>query len=83
MNGRIAQGAGVDQVRIEVPVLGQRQRLVPVDRAVGTGVDDLLLPLCALGIDHHDAVAAFDDGIVVRGADTCRKRSDGGGLSNY
>src|SRR5262249_14534100 len=62
--GLLAAGllpALVEKVGVERPGLRQIELLVPPDVAVGTGVDQLLLPLRLLGIDQHDAVRPLAD----------------------
>ena len=58
--------APVQKVRIERPGLRDLLFLVPVDRAIGTGVDDLPLTLRFDGIDDDDAVGPLGDRVVLR-----------------
>src|SRR5215475_6980955 len=52
----------VEQVGVERPMLRQLQLLVPPDVPVGTGFDQVLLPLGLDRVDDDDAVVALADG---------------------
>src|SRR5262249_27872198 len=51
----------IDEMGVERPVLRDLEFLIPPDVAVRAGVNEVLAPLCLLGIDQHDAVLAFAD----------------------
>jgi 3-oxoacid CoA-transferase subunit B len=59
--------AGIEEMRVEGPVLRQLQLLVPPDLAIGAGLDQLLLALRLDRIDEDDAVRALGDGAVLGG----------------
>ena len=62
----------IEQMGIEDPLLRKLQLFVPVDRAIGAGSDDLLLPLCLYRIDDNDAVGPLVDSAVAAGGDAGR-----------
>ena len=62
----------VEEMRVERPVLRHLQLLVPPDVAVGTGLDEVLLPLGLHRIDDDDAVLPLGDGAVLRRLDAGR-----------